>query len=108
MKVNQPISNNGNRQSMSQEPDPQVVPKAKRRQFSAQYKLRILAGAEANFRLEYKNEGGYENTVMIRNDFSSEAPILRADPEPTLFQGMACERSGRSAIWQWVKRALST
>ena len=46
MKANQPVSNNGNRQSMSEEPDPQVVPKAKRRQFSAKYKLRILTEAD--------------------------------------------------------------
>ena len=37
------ITINGNRQSMSKEPDPQVVPKAERRKFSAEYKLRILA-----------------------------------------------------------------
>lgn len=32
---------------MGKEPDPQVVPKAERRQFSAEYKLRILAEADA-------------------------------------------------------------
>jgi transposase-like protein len=31
---------------MSKEPDPQVVPKAERRQFSNEYKLRILAEAD--------------------------------------------------------------
>ena len=43
MKVSQPVSVNGNRQYMSKEPDPQVIPKAERRKFSAEYKLRILA-----------------------------------------------------------------
>ena len=43
MKVNQAVSNNGSHQRMSKDPDPQVVPKAKRRQFSAKYKMRILA-----------------------------------------------------------------
>jgi transposase-like protein len=33
---------NGSRASMTEEPDPQVVPKAERRRFSAEYKLRIL------------------------------------------------------------------
>lgn len=37
---------NGNRETMGKEPDPQVVPKAERRQFSAEYKLRILAEAD--------------------------------------------------------------
>ena len=54
MKVSQPISmsqsdrvtSNGNRQNMSKEPDPQVVAKAERRKFSAEYKLRILAEAD--------------------------------------------------------------
>jgi transposase-like protein len=47
MKVSHPVANNGNRHSMSNEPDPQVVPKAERRRFSAEYKLRILVEADA-------------------------------------------------------------
>ncbi len=46
MKVNQVVSNNGNRQAMNQEPDPQVAPKGKRWRFSAEYKLRILKEAD--------------------------------------------------------------
>jgi len=46
MKISQSVSNNGNHQSMSKEPDPQVMPKAKRRQFSAKYKMGILAEAD--------------------------------------------------------------
>ena len=38
--------NNGSRPTMTEEPDPQVVPKAERRQFSAEYKLRILDKAD--------------------------------------------------------------
>jgi transposase len=37
---------NGNRRAMTQVPDPQVVPKAERRRFSAEYKLSILAEAD--------------------------------------------------------------
>ena len=37
---------NGSRATMTEEPDPQVVPKAERRQFSAEYKLRILDEAD--------------------------------------------------------------
>jgi transposase-like protein len=47
MKVGQPVSINGSRLRMNPEPDPQVVPKAERRKFSAEYKLRILAEADA-------------------------------------------------------------
>lgn len=38
---------NGKRRTMQTEPDPQVMPKAKRRTFSREYKLRILAEADA-------------------------------------------------------------
>ena len=44
MQVNAAV--NGNRPPMTQEPDPQVVPKAERRRFSTEYKLRILAEAD--------------------------------------------------------------
>lgn len=37
---------NGTRAVMAQEPDPEVLPKAERRRFSAEYKLRVLAEAE--------------------------------------------------------------
>jgi transposase-like protein len=46
MKVGHSVWINGNRQRMNTEPDPQVVPKAERRQFSVEYKLRILAEAD--------------------------------------------------------------
>ncbi len=44
MQVNAAV--NGNRPTMTQDPDPQVVPKAERRRFSTEYKLRILAEAD--------------------------------------------------------------
>jgi transposase-like protein len=46
MKTNQAASINENHQPMNREPDPEVVLKAKRRQFSAKYKLRILTEAD--------------------------------------------------------------
>jgi len=45
MQVKQGTTN-GTRPTMQQEPDPQVVPKAERRRFSAEYKLSILAEAD--------------------------------------------------------------
>jgi transposase len=47
MKLRQTVSNNGTRESMSREPDPQVIPKAKRRTFSDEYKRRILDEIDA-------------------------------------------------------------
>jgi transposase len=47
MKVKQAVSKNGTRESMSREPDPQVIPKAKRRTFSDEYKRRILGEVDA-------------------------------------------------------------
>ncbi len=44
------------------------------------FDVEVQAGAEASFRLEYLNEGGYENDVMIGNDFPPEAPFLRSEP----------------------------
>jgi len=46
MNVKQVVSSNGNRQPMNQDPNPQVVPKAKRRRFSAEYKRRIVEEAD--------------------------------------------------------------
>ena len=37
---------NGTRPMMAHEPDPQVNPKAERRQFSVEYKLSVLAEAD--------------------------------------------------------------
>ncbi len=47
MKVRPAVTGKGSGQPMSKEPDPQVVPKAERRRFSNEYKLRILAEADA-------------------------------------------------------------
>ena len=46
MQVKMGVSN-GSKPMMRQEPDPQVVPKAERRRFNAEYKLRILAEADS-------------------------------------------------------------
>jgi len=46
MQAKQAVTANGNRQMIGREADPQVKPKAERRQFSVEYKRRILAEAE--------------------------------------------------------------
>ena len=43
----QPSRNSQQAADVSKTPDPEVVPKAERRRFSAEYKLRILAEADA-------------------------------------------------------------
>ena len=47
MTVNPVVSLNGNRQ-INREPDPEVAPQTKRRTFSTEYKLRILAETDAS------------------------------------------------------------
>jgi hypothetical protein len=42
----------------------------------------VVAGLPTTFTLLYGNDGGYENDVMIRNDFPPEAPFASSEPEP--------------------------
>ena len=49
-------------------PDPEVVPRAKRRRFSAEYKLRILEEAEAC------SERGQIGSLLRREGLYSSAP----------------------------------
>lgn len=46
MSQNQSIKTHGNGTDQSEVPDPEVVPRAKRRQFTAEYKRRILEEAD--------------------------------------------------------------
>ncbi len=55
-------------------PDPEVVPRAKRRQFAAEYKLRILE--EANNYTEHGQGGLLPLAVSPRND-----PGRAVDPD---------------------------
>jgi transposase len=66
MKIREPVSSNGNRQTMSKGPEPQVVPKAKRRRFSGEYKLRILAEAD-----ECRERGGIGALLRREGLYSS-------------------------------------
>ena len=90
MKVSQPVFVNGNRQSMSKEPDPQVVPKAKRRKFSAEYKLRILAEADAC------TEHGTIGALLRREGlYSSHLDKWRKQRERGSFEGLRGQKRGR-------------
>jgi hypothetical protein len=46
------------------------------------YSSEVSPGQQASFTLDYGNNGGYENAVMIRNDFPTNAPFASAVPAP--------------------------
>jgi transposase len=90
MKVGQPVSSNGNRQRLSREPDPQVVPKAERRQFGAEYKLRILAEADAC------TERGQIGTLLRREGlYSSHLDKWRKQRARGALEGLRGQKRGR-------------
>jgi transposase-like protein len=90
MKVSQPASVNGNRQDMSQEPEPEVASKAKRRRFSAEYKVRILAEADAC------TERGAIGALLRREGlYSSHLDKWRKQRDRGALAGLRGRRRGR-------------
>ena len=90
MKVGQPVSSNGNRQRMGEEPDPQVVPKGERRKFSAEYKLRILAEADAC------TERGQIGALLRREGlYSSNLDKWRKQRDRGALEGLGGQKRGR-------------
>ena len=90
MKVSQPLSNNGNHQQMSQEPDPEVAPRAKRRRFSAEYKLRILAEVDAG------TERGAIGALLRREGlYSSHLDKWRKQRDRGALAGLRGQKRGR-------------
>jgi len=90
MKVSQPASVNGNRQGMSQEPDPEVASKAKRRRFSAEYKVRILAEVDAC------TERGAIGALLRREGlYSSHLDKWRKQRDRGALAGLRGRRRGR-------------
>ena len=94
MKVSQPVSVNGNRQYMSKEPDPQVIPKAERRKFSAEYKLRILA-APSGPRMNAQNAVRSAPCCGERGLYSSNLDKWRKQRERGALEGLAGQKRGR-------------
>jgi uncharacterized protein YbdZ (MbtH family) len=65
------------------------------------YNAEVSPGGTATFTLSYGNDGGYENAVMIRNDFPPEAPFDSAVPAP--------DREAPDGSWvEWDAGDLST
>jgi transposase-like protein len=90
MKVGQPVSSNGNRQSMSREADPQVVSKAERRKFSAEYKLRILAEAD-----ECTGRGTIGALLRREGLYASHLDKWRKQREQGALAGLRGQKRGR-------------
>ena len=90
MKVKQPASINGKDQFMNKEPDPQVVPKARRRQFSAQYKLRILDEAD-----NCTERGGVGALLRREGLYSSHLTDWRRQRDRGALEGLRGQKRGR-------------
>lgn len=92
MTQNQPLINNPNGSEPVTQPEPEVVPKAVRRSFSAAYKLRIVE--EADQCTEYGQIG-----AMLRREglYSSQLATWRRQREAGVLQGIAPKKRGRKA-----------
>jgi transposase len=76
----------------SRRPDPEVTAKAKRRQFSAQYKLRILREADAMAQI-----GGIGQLLRREGLYSSHLSTWRRERERGELDGLAAKKRGRRA-----------
>jgi transposase-like protein len=79
-----------NELNKSNVPDPEVVPRAKRRHFSAEYKLRILEEADAC------RERGQIGSLLRREGlYSSHLTTWRRQREQGQLDGLSPEKGGR-------------
>ena len=91
MSQHQPhIHSNRNGQLEAEVPDPEVVPRAKRRQFSAKYKLRILTEAD---QCTQRGEIG----ALLRREglYSSHLTTWRKQRDRGQLQGLTPKKRGR-------------
>ena len=71
-------------------PDPEVVPKAKRRKFSAKYKLRILEEADSC------TEAGQVGSLLRREGlYSSHLTTWRRQRDKGVLKGLSPQKRGR-------------
>jgi hypothetical protein len=67
---------------------------------TGEYEPEVDAGTPVTFTLNYGNDGGYENDVMVRNEFPAGAPFENAVPPP--------DRIGPGNLWvEWDVGDLS-
>jgi transposase len=98
VKVNNNGSLNGHSQAVR--PGPEVVPKAKRRNFSAEYKLRILAEADAC------SERGDVGALLRREGlYSSHLDKWRLQRQRGVLQALAPQKRGPKVDPQAVEIA---
>ena len=91
MSQHQPhIQSKRNGQLEAEVPDPEVVPRAKRRQFSAKYKLRILAEAD---QCTQRGEIG----ALLRREglYSSHLTTWRKQRDRGQLEGLTPKKRGR-------------
>jgi len=75
-----------------QYPDPEVIPQAKRRRFSAQYKLRVLAEADSC------TERGKIGALLRQEGlYSSHLTTWRRQRDEGQLQGLTGKKRGRKA-----------
>ena len=101
MSQHQPnIQPNRNGQLEAEVPNPEVVPRAKRRQFSAKYKLRILTEAD---QCTQRGEIG----ALLRREglYSSHLTTWRRQRDQGQLAGLAPEKRGRKPDPQAVELA---
>ena len=81
---------NGKSSSAMHQPDPEVVPRAKRRQFSATYKLRILQ------EVDECNQPGQIGALLRREGlYSSQLTDWRRERAAGQLQGLSSQKRGR-------------
>jgi transposase len=101
MSQHQPnIQPNRNGQLEAEVPDPEVVPRAKRRQFSAKYKLRILTEAD-----QCTQQG--EIGALLRREglYSSHLTTWRRQRDRGQLAGLTPKKRGRKPDPQAVELA---
>jgi transposase-like protein len=81
---------NGKDSSARHQPDPEVVPRAKRRQFSATYKLRILQEVD-----ECKQRGQIGALLRREGLYSSQLTDWRRERASGQLQGLSSPKRGR-------------
>ena len=86
MKDSKVIYKNGNRQ----EPDPEVAPRAKRRHFSDEYKLRILAEAD-----QCTEWGSIGALLRCEGLYSSHLDKWRKQRRRGVLEGLSGQKRGR-------------
>ena len=79
-------------QEQTQYPDPEVIPQSKRRRFSAEYKLRVLAEADSC------TERGEIGALLRREGlYSSHLTTWRRQRDEGQLQGLKGKKRGRKA-----------